>query len=603
MASYLAQQQTTGRGTPQSMPISGSVQVQNHAGGFAWEVSDWDRLNRFLILGTEGGTYYVGEQKLTAEHAESVRKLIDSDGLAVVQAVVDVSEHGRAPKNDPALFALAMASALGDPMTRGAAFQALPKVARTFTHLADFLTFRQQFGGWGRGLKRAVAAWYMGRSAASLAIQIVKYRQRNGWTHRDVLRKAHVNPLASLEGIGVHVVANDRPSYDAEFTGAETKVGLLAYAAGKWQGEVAFSDPDGAFGPKGEVTSNGVYPHRLVQGYEMIQRVPEGGVRAGVPAGLIREYGLPREAVPTQFLNDPFVWEALLNNALDRPASAITMVIRNLATMTRIGMLQPLSHGNSLGKVVSLLTDQQALTEGRVHPMQVLAALKAYASGRSERGSSTWTPVQQVVDALDQAFYLAFGAVQPTGKRILLGLDVSGSMANTRVNGLPDMQAREACAAMALVTANVEPNWAVMAYDAPIDRPARGIGGRVLAMGDGMYDLPISPRQRMGSVISTLERTGGGGTDSALPMKYALERGLEVDAFVVYTDSETWEGSMHPAEAIQQYRRRTGIQAKLVVVALASTKHTIADPNDAGMLNVVGFDASAPAVISQFIGY
>jgi len=84
-------------------------------------------------------------------------------------------------------------------------------------------------------------------------------------------------------------------------------------------------------------------------------------------------------------------------------------------------------------------------------------------------------------------------------------------------------------------------------------------------------------------------------------MLYALERGLEVDGFVVYTDSETWAGAIHPVQALRLYRERTGVAAKLVVVGMASNGFSIADPDDAGMLDVVGFDAATPAVIADFL--
>ncbi len=61
--------------TPQSQPIPGSDQKPNNAGGFAWEVDRWNLLDRFLILGSESGTYYVGAQQLTAQHAEKVLEL------------------------------------------------------------------------------------------------------------------------------------------------------------------------------------------------------------------------------------------------------------------------------------------------------------------------------------------------------------------------------------------------------------------------------------------------------------------------------------------------------------------------------------------------
>jgi 60 kDa SS-A/Ro ribonucleoprotein len=73
-----------------------------------------------------------------------------------------------------------------------------------------------------------------------------------------------------------------------------------------------------------------------------------------------------------------------------------------------------------------------------------------------------------------------------------------------------------------------------------------------------------------------------------------------VDTFVVYTDNETWAGNIHPAQALRAYRERMGIAAKLVVVAMVSNGFTIADPDDAGMLDVVGFDTATPQVISDF---
>lgn len=85
-------------------------------------------------------------------------------------------------------------------------------------------------------------------------------------------------------------------------------------------------------------------------------------------------------------------------------------------------------------------------------------------------------------------------------------------------------------------------------------------------------------------------------------MVEAMKHGWPVDAFVVYTDSETWAGEIHPAQALRQYRERTGIAAKLVVVAMTSNGFSIADPDDAGMLDVVGFAPATPHVISDFIG-
>ena len=67
-----------------------------------------------------------------------------------------------------------------------------------------------------------------------------------------------------------------------------------------------------------------------------------------------------------------------------------------------------------------------------------------------------------------------------------------------------------------------------------------------------------------------------------------------------YTDSETWCGNIHPVQALRKYREKTGIPAKLVVVGMVSNGFSIADPDDGGMLDVVGFDTAAPNVIADF---
>src|SRR5439155_869638 len=118
------------KATPQSQPIPGSKQVPNSAGGYAFPVDDWKRLDRFLILGSEGGSYYASERQLTVENAAAVLRCIEADGLRTVKRIVEISDSGRAPKNDPAILALALASAHGDMATRQAVIDALPQVCR-----------------------------------------------------------------------------------------------------------------------------------------------------------------------------------------------------------------------------------------------------------------------------------------------------------------------------------------------------------------------------------------------------------------------------------------------------------------------------------------
>jgi 60 kDa SS-A/Ro ribonucleoprotein len=289
---------------------------------------------------------------------------------------------------------------------------------------------------------------------------------------------------------------------------------------------------------------------------------------------LIVTHRLPREALPTEALDKVEVWEALLHEM------PMTAMIRNLGTMSKIGLLKPLSAAEKL--VYQRLTDAERLRGAKVHPIQVLSALRTYSSGRGVRSSASWTVSQKVVEALDEAFELSFGVIEPAGTRHLLGLDVSGSMSCGEIAGVPGLSPSAATAALAVVAARTEPWTAIMGF------------------ADSFRSLGITARDRVDEATRKVSRLTFGGTDASLPMTWALDQKLQVDTFVVLTDNETWAGKIHPVQALEKYRQATGIAAKLIVVGMTSTGFTIADPDDAGMLDVVGFDGATPALMAKF---
>lgn len=522
--------------TPQSQPIPGTAQVANSAGGFTWQVDCWTRLDRFLILGNEGGSYYANERAMTVKNVAALDECAAADHARTVNRIVEISEGGRAPKNDPAVFALAYLVGKKGPASK-LALQALGNVCRIGTHLFQFSETVNGMRGWGRSLRGAVGDWYLSKEPRDLAYQLVKYQQRNGWSHRDLLRLSHPKATGPVDS-------------------------ALRWAVGK-EGEIDASlTPIVAFEAAKRATTSA----------EIVK--------------LIREYKLVRECIPTQFLNDANVWVALLD---DMP---ITAMIRTLGKLSAVGLLTPLSEASKL--VADRITDENRLKRGRVHPISLLIAQKVYAQGRGEKGKLAWTPVPQVIDALDAAFYKAFAAVEPTGKRHLLALDVSSSMASGSIAGT-SLTPRDASAAMALVTASTEPQYMCVGFTNGSYRSQwRGYGC-------GLSPLSISPRMRLGQSVEIVSSMPFGGTDCALPMIEAQKNKWPVDVFVVYTDSETWAGSIHPSQALRQYRDAMGIDAKLIVNGMVANEFSIADPNDKGMLDVVGFDTTVPQVMAEFV--
>jgi len=179
------------RVTPQSEPIPGKQMVKNNNSGFVFSLDKWNQMLRFLILGAEGGTYYVNEKKLTAENAANTVKCIQEDPKRAVDTIVDVSVNGRASKQDAVIFGLALACTFAPEKERSYAYAAINRVCRTGTHLFQFVDAIKVLRGWSRGLRNGVSKFYTMKPLDKLELQIVKYRQRQGYTHRDVMRLAH----------------------------------------------------------------------------------------------------------------------------------------------------------------------------------------------------------------------------------------------------------------------------------------------------------------------------------------------------------------------------------------------------------------------------
>lgn len=525
--------------SPQSRPAPGKDQVRNQAGGYVFKADDWAYLDRFLVLGTEGATYYASEADRTYQAGLHVHGLIATRGPDVVKRIASISAAGRAPKNDPAIFALALCAVCGDDITRREAYAALPTVCRIGTHLFQFVSYMKQLkgGSMASGYQRAIGRWYNEKSADQVAFQAIKYKKRHGWSHRDVLKQAHVVPSTSAHAAAFEWIERDVS------TGKREQYRVAADAV----------------------------PPLLMQAFDQMHRAASTNEALRI---LRDNPTYPFEAIPSQWLAEPDVWKVLL------PRLGTTALIRNLGRLGHLGLLEPLSSNVRL--VTQRLADREVLKRDRIHPVSILAALLTYRAGHGARGSLSWSPNAAVVDALDEAFYGAFGNVEPSGLNFLVGLDVSASMTWGALCGVPGLYPLVAGVCQAMLLHRTEPACHIVAFS------------------HELVPLELSSRERLDDAVQKASAIPMGATDCAKPMQYALQHRIPVGCFVVITDNETWYGDVHPFQALQNYRQGMGIQAKMVVVGMTATEFSIADPSDMGSMDVCGFDLATPQVISQF---
>jgi 60 kDa SS-A/Ro ribonucleoprotein len=538
--------------TPQTQPIAGreTAMLTNNAGGYGFVLDDWERLHRFLILGSEGGHYYTSEQKLTAENAAAVLRCIAADGMRVVREAATVNINNLAPKVDSQLFVLALALRYGDRETKRFAQGALPDMLRIGTHVLHFAAMLNSLGGWSRVKRRVIARWFEDRTAGSLAFQALKYANRDGWSMRDLLRLAH--------------------------PGSPTPQHAAVY---RWI--CGHSEPEDK-----DLLPPAVQAHTTMQ---VMTDTPVEKALYGIRANL------PREVLPTEALADASVWHALL------PQMPIHALLRNLGNLSAHGTLR--NGAPEVATVAAMLTDRKTLREARVHPFAILLASLVYQRGRGVRGSNSWPVIPGVVAALETAYDMAFETVTPTNRRLLIAVDISASMDSPCI-GTPIM-ASTAAAAMAITLARAEPNAVVVRFDTRVQdvvpiTPRSGISSLENSSGSGT-DLGATVRWALGEADDDVLWWQRVRAKVGIAPPLQVRPVAVFDAIILLTDNETWAGRAHLSELLRRYRSTVSPGVKLAVCAMTASHASVVDPDDPLSLGCCGLDANLPGLIRDFI--
>ena len=804
MAAQAAQSTLVRNAVPQWFRLDPD-QVPNNAGGFVWQISDQEQVLRYLVIGSEGGNFYQTPQQVSSQCASCVLRMTRTPANFkwLTDTIRQVSIEGRAAKQESTLLALATAIVFAPtPAAKSQALAIVNDCVRILTHMYMLMGYIKLFSkaghpnlaastsaslanahsasvsapikgvvtvgsGIGRGIRRVFGEYFYSRTGIEIANLVTKYQNREGWTIKDVLTLIHIDPKKMKDDGGRLAIDNVFGRYVAP--------------------PIVAPQPHDSATPQPHASPLSIEEttpsmrDATAALLNAIKEIHDIVLRAQAPntttsqaeldriVHLINTIGLCREQLPSQLFKHRKIWEALL---LSKGANGkgkgmpLTALIRNLGKLstTEIGIITPGGSSSSYSSSYSAantswggvtptkhicdrITDAHDIKRTRIHPYTILVAMLTYQKGQGDKGSLTWTPNPNVIAALDKAFKLAFQNVTPTGKRIKIALDVSGSMSSAYCTGSPIVSCATGSVAMMMMTLWVEnqhrgvppPNGGSSALLAGVPPPNGGSSALLAAPGatpppaaspwtttqlpDGrtlyentvtkqcqftpppaspaapppavggrtppglsnevtavrgriplldeyrktkqylghpaeapkpatgyhssfftppppayylpeLYPPPATPSNVsvcafsntiiditnaiVGYMDATIDPATGlptmtiadalklvempfSSTDCALPMIQALKNNEKVDAFVIYTDSETYMGTIHPQAALEEYRKATGINAKLIVVGMTSNCLTIADPKDLNTLNLAGFDTATPRIISDFI--
>ena len=723
---------------PQTIGLPG--QIANNAGGYSFPLPLEQEWMRYLIIGSksDNGSFYQCGGAIATTISKCIMAAVSSPATCahLIRDIVDVSVSARAPKQEMTMMSLAAAIVFPpDNACKAQALAAINQVCRIPTHLFMLVQYIRDLSqdktkpgkGFGKGVRRALTEYYTSRNGLELAILVTKYKNREGWTHADLISLLHINPAEMKDDGGrlvlEWIMKKDKPERKisanpakgivattlpakmerTEFlkrlvaiptpdrdvggaAGGESKglMKTIANAVGAvWGGgSAAVPDVKASCPPRLlQVLFEVVHPESpmsgtlklMVRDNEPLQNVKQTLNDIGVGTSFVFRYNgclisstkslrdisydttkkiylgagvdpviepvaahalasvpalpvsepeskkpcedplvatarflkalielaktgekkdaataiaimeqnkkIQREHLPTELLNIPQIWNSLLNGM------GMTALIRNLGKLSQGGIASSRSVD-----IVRMLTDPKSVKDSKVHPLQVLVGMKTYSQGKGDLGSMTWIPNSYITTALSTTFRQAFGNITSTGKRYMIGLDVSGSMSMCMCAGAKNITPREGSVAMAMMTLHAEGAQNVHVY----------------GFSSVFYNFngKIRPEMTIQDAIKATD-VPFGATDCALPMTEALKMynssGIVFDVFCVYTDNETYAPNMHPQVALEQYRKATGVDAKLIVVGMTANQLTIADPKDKNTLNLAGFDTSTPELISMFV--
>jgi 60 kDa SS-A/Ro ribonucleoprotein len=517
-------------GTPQSQPIPGreTEMIQGRSGGWMFDAGVWNMLRRCLLIGTAQSTYYADKRELSNDFVSVVQECIKIDPDRVAAEILYASD-GRAINNSAPLFALVWLS-MGETPEAKKAFQELfPQVVRTGSHFYEWLSYTKSLRGFGKVVREVGKKWLTREDVKGLAYQLLKYQQRYGFTHRDALRLFHVKP----------------PTEDHNQ--------LFNWITKGWE-----------FLPT-EIPSEAL---AQVWWYEWLKRNPDQTHKAIAQGHLTHEMAAPVGKM------DKSAWQLLFN---EMPIGAM---LRNLGSLTELGVLKADEPAN-LERVEAVLSDRQYLRKGRIHPIDVLKALKTYQSGgQLGRSQKTWNPVGRIVDILELALEISFDIAEPTNKVFMHAVDISGSMSCGTVSSV-GLTCCEIATTMALVTAKAEKNYAIRGFSTDF------------------VDLGITKQDSFSSAMKKARDRNFGGTDASVAYDWMIKNKFKADVVCFWTDSESWAGRRHPAQALAEYRQKVNPNAKAVYVTLAPYQITLVDPKDPLSWDLSGFDPGTPRLIQM----
>ncbi|EZA53139.1 60 kDa SS-A/Ro ribonucleoprotein [Ooceraea biroi] len=529
------------------------------------------RLSRFLYVGKEYPDYQPGywfvHNYFIVKNVPSIEELAATPGkeLVPILLITKAFESNLVPHPETLVFALAVCGrqTISEKL-RHEAFASVQKICTTTEQFILFVRFTSKLKrenelcyltfGWGNGMKKAVNNWYLSKEPLALAKCVTKYRSRYGWKHKDIIKLCHT--------------VGDTPE----------KAVILRYIV-KGLSEAKQFASELAENTTVEIVM------KYIENIELFKHCEE----ETSAAALLQELGLSLEHVPGHLLKCKKIWIELIS-MMD-----MVMLLNNLQRINNLRLLKP---NVAAEKVIELLRNEELIARDKVHPVEILIALINYQNcgkplsfekrrireAAKKPHQLPFEPNQDVISALNTAFYASFSHLQRTDLRYLVTISSNKKTVEGRAWQCGNMRGVEVGCFIAMTLVRQESDVTVATFK-----------------DNEIHVVDVGNEETYEQVVRKLREISTANIKLSKPLLWAMKMKKEYDVFINIVD-QVYEKHDRSQESLSLYRNMMQLpDAKLINCAVCSSATYRKTQYDKNVLIINGFDATVPKLIQAFV--
>ncbi|KAF5293979.1 hypothetical protein FQR65_LT10950 [Abscondita terminalis] len=526
------------------------------------------RLKRFLYTSSEKPRFITGNAELhkayTPEKVKCVSEILNSNQPELLLNIIEiVNSEALLPKRETLFFVLALATTVSpNPEYTHKLYTTLQNIIKSLEDLFKFLKFyttlQKKFSS---AVNKVIGAYYFKKDPLALAEEITKSKGFHSWTHKDLIKLSHYRCDSVLTRIVIIYI-------------------MHGFAKAKMLAE-------------GNTEADEIIT--LLSKINELKRC-EDEKRV---AELVTILHCNLKQVPSIFHHSALVWEALIPNI------SISELITQLPKLYKLGFLKVNSRIQN--KIIEILNNSELIRASEINPIEVFIGLRNFEKGgkpidpkfalyletqENEKKSDVNKEVPKcppLVNALNKAMQFAYQNPKPTGRRIMIGVEISKKMDDLCLTN-KNVSCLDAATIIIISLIKTEKDVTVAVFnDTKIS---------IVSMEKGIT---------FNQVQAKLKQAKNGIVVLSSIFEWTMNKKKQIDVFINFFHHQ-WminipkerRSKEQPLNLLNTYRKKMALpHTKLISFSLSSPNLGLAD-GSSNIIDICGFNKEVPNIVEAF---